>query len=515
MKPKFLLFFFVIFISLRVFCQNNQPAYQSNPNINFTDFINGVKHAYLLINDAAEKDISENHNIPESLILVGLIEYLKDIGFEDATWGSAKNIVQNYPSRCDLVLVSPSWNASNNGIFDIKLTFISCNNDVFRFDAKNTIWIKDNFRIAFHRRCLEMYNLKTKYDNYQRLNLPSEMTEWDEEKLKKQYHENGADLFEGIYEAASSTNQSTKYKLGVIKVGTNYNLIYLSGAINSFDWHVGEIKSILSPTATTNLFKAEWKMGDKSKNDNALVSFEPGLMNLAIQGRDKSVYIKLYPTADDVVKSSKNIQSAGTGFGISSNGLIVTNSHVASDANKIKVRGINGDFSNSLQAKLIVEDKKNDLAIIQIVDSSFKTLGTIPYTIDNKSSDVGTSVFVLGYPLKALMGDEIKLTNGIISSKTGFQGDITSYQISVPIQPGNSGGPLFDVNGNLIGIVNAKLTVGENVSYAIKSPYLINLIDLLPNLPKLTNVNLLVGKPLTEQVKMVNKFIYIIEVNGN
>jgi S1-C subfamily serine protease len=140
-------------------------------------------------------------------------------------------------------------------------------------------------------------------------------------------------------------------------------------------------------------------------------------------------------------------------------------------------------------------------------------LGNIPYTINPKSSDVGSSVFVLGYPLKALMGDEIKLTNGIISSKSGFQGDITTYQISVPLQPGNSGGPLFDSNGNLIGIVNAKLIVGENVSYAIKSPYLMNLIDLLPTPPKLPTINLLVGKQLTDQVKLINKFVYIIEIN--
>lgn len=66
------------------------------------------------------------------------------------------------------------------------------------------------------------------------------------------------------------------------------------------------------------------------------------------------------------------------------------------------------------------------------------------------------------------MGDEIKLTTGVISSKTGFQGDVSLYQISAPIQPGNSGGPLFDNKGNLIGIVNAKHKGAENVGYAIK-----------------------------------------------
>ena len=110
------------------------------------------------------------------------------------------------------------------------------------------------------------------------------------------------------------------------------------------------------------------------------------------------------------------------------------------------------------------------------------------------------------------MGDEIKLTNGIVSSRTGFQGDITSYQISAPVQPGNSGGPLFDGQGNLIGIVSAKHVGAENVSYAIKTSYLKNLFDIMPKPTNLQTVNSLKGKSLTQQVEMVKKFIYIIEV---
>ena len=74
------------------------------------------------------------------------------------------------------------------------------------------------------------------------------------------------------------------------------------------------------------------------------------------------------------------------------------------------------------------------------------------------------------------MGNEIKLTTGVISSGISSQGDASLYQISAPIQPGNSGGPLFDNNGNLIGIVSAKHRDEENVGYAIKSSYLSNLI---------------------------------------
>lgn len=380
---------------------------------------------------------------------------------------------------------------------------------------KKNIWVTGytDIKTEFHNRCMKMYGYKKNNSPYHRLKLPSEMTEWTEQKLKSHFLSNGADPVEGIYESTVQTFDMPKYKLAVVKTNNGYNLVYIDGASNYLDWTEGEVKAKLTKTATPNLFKAGWKMGNKFENSNAYISFETGLMNLVMQEKDKSVYLKLFPTSDDNVNVSSNTPASGTGFDITSNGLIVTNSHVINGATKISVRGINGDFSKLYSAKLLTEDKNNDLAIIQINDPTFTSLGSIPFTIAARTSDVGSSVYALGYPLKSVMGDEIKLTNGIISSKSGFQGDVTSYQISVPLQPGNSGGPLFDANGNLVGVVNARLTIGENVSYAIKVSYLTNLLDLLATPPKLQTINSLTGKPLTEQVKILNKFVYIIEVN--
>ena len=107
------------------------------------------------------------------------------------------------------------------------------------------------------------------------------------------------------------------------------------------------------------------------------------------------------------------------------------------------------------------QTKKNDLAILKIDDNNFsgRFLGKIPYCFSNQIKEVGDEIIVLGYPLRAVMGDEIKLTNGLISSRTGFQGDMTTYQISATVQPGNSGGPLLDSNGNLIGIISSRLYI--------------------------------------------------------
>jgi len=202
---------------------------------------------------------------------------------------------------------------------------------------------------------------------------------------------------------------------------------------------------------------------------------------------------------------------SGTGFGLFSNGIIATNFHVIDGAETIKVRGINSDFNKTYNAKVLISDKNNDLALIQIDSNSFVALGKIPYTIKTSLADVGENVFVLGYPLRATMGDEIKLTNGITSSRSGYEGDITSYQISAPVQPGNSGGPLFDSKGNLIGIINARHEGAENASYAIKASYLINLIDALARPPSLQTVNSLTNKTLIQQVNVVKEFVYIIE----
>ena len=114
----------------------------------------------------------------------------------------------------------------------------------------------------------------------------------------------------------------------------------------------------------------------------------------------------------------------------------------------------------------------------------------------------------------SIMGKEIKFTDGRISSKSGFQGDITSYQSTTPIQGGNSGGPLFDSKGNLIAINSAKLKsdVADNVSYSIKSSYLLSLIDALPQSIKIPSSTILYSQPLTQKIKTLTKYVVLIKV---
>lgn len=229
--------------------------------------------------------------------------------------------------------------------------------------------------------------------------------------------------------------------------------------------------------------------------------------------------LKSYPTVQMYrdafsAEAKKNAASSGTGFFLSNDGYIVTNNHVIENAQNgnIRITGINEDYHTSYKARVEVTDKQNDLAILKITGSvpSIK----VPYAFKFTTSSVGEECFVLGYPLISSMGKDIKLTNGIISSKTGFDGNIAQYQISAPIQPGNSGGPLFDKNGNVIGIVQAKHTQAENAGYAIKANYIRNLVELLPTTVSFPQTNTLSGKTLPQQVEQASKTVCLIIVNG-
>ena len=209
---------------------------------------------------------------------------------------------------------------------------------------------------------------------------------------------------------------------------------------------------------------------------------------------------------------AKQYQSSGSGFILTSNGVIVTNYHVIEKANGIDILISQNGNVKTYKAKVLISDKTNDISLLKIEDNSFTKFATIPYAINTQILDVGTKVFALGYPMSNILGEEIKLTDGLISSKTGYQGDIVTYQISAPIQPGNSGGPLFDQNGNIVGITNAGVPDAQNVGYAIKTSYLRNLVDVAPETITLPTQNSISGLSFTEKIKKLTPYVVLIKV---
>lgn len=329
--------------------------------------------------------------------------------------------------------------------------------------------------------------------------------------LKKNIDDNN-DGITGIYDGFDEQG----YKLACILDNGAYKLVYMDSKEKYSHWRKGDVKAILSKSATPRFFKAQWYMNDKTINNDAYVLFKNGSMETIIND-EKDGYLKMYPASTSSIPfhTPNNTNSwTGTGFALN-NGYIVTNYHVIEDAKSISVQGSKGDFSVKYNASIVASDKNNDIALIKINDDKFNGFGQIPYKLKTTISEVGEDIFVLGYPLTTTMGDEIKLTTGVISSKTGFQGDVALYQISAPIQPGNSGGPLFDNKGNVIGIVNAKHKGTDNVGYAVKSLYLRNIIESVSTTSIITNSNLIETKTLPEKVKSVDSFIFLIECSNS
>jgi TPR repeat protein len=206
---------------------------------------------------------------------------------------------------------------------------------------------------------------------------------------------------------------------------------------------------------------------------------------------------------------------SGTGFFISSDGFIATNFHVVDGADEIRVRDSSGRIE---KATLALRDVANDIAVLKIGGSNHPVL-TIRSSLEARK---GLNVFTLGFPNATIQGRESKVTEGIISSLSGLGGEPNSFQISVPIQPGNSGGPLIDMTGAVLGLTTSKLgqmfmlkqggTLPENVNYSVKSNYLLELLatDSRVGYTKASSTKTL---PLTTLVGLAENAVVFIVVS--
>jgi S1-C subfamily serine protease len=173
--------------------------------------------------------------------------------------------------------------------------------------------------------------------------------------------------------------------------------------------------------------------------------------------------------------------SAGTGFFITEDGFLVTNAHVAAYGAQVRLLTQDG----VAPAKVIKVDSNNDLALLK-AQGRFAALPVET----SRAVKLGDSVATIGFPNIGMQGFAPKFARGEIASLAGSEDDPRFFQISVPLQPGNSGGALVDEHGNVIGIVSAKLSAAaalratgelpENVNYAVKSSFLLGFLESVP-----------------------------------
>lgn len=341
--------------------------------------------------------------------------------------------------------------------------------------------------------------------------IQSGLTESD---LKTKLANKTVQQYEGIYQSITAEN-NYKFKVGFYQGSdSKYYMTYLSGINYSRSWKEGDVIGVFETAAYQGVFLGDWVTLDKyttpaeltfNNSGSFTVSYIPWNTNTKLV----STYIKTYPKGSVEIESG-SISSTGSGFLLSTKGYLVTCNHVVQGAKKIYVIDNNRNKTR-LSATVAVSDANNDLCILKVTGLLFGYGSSLPYGFDDSLNKTGESVFCMGYPLTQVMGNEIKVTNGIISSVTGFKGDVSSYQFSAPAQPGNSGGPLFNSSGNVIGVVNAKISQAENVSYAVKVSYLNNLIGLLNDDIRIDKINQS-SSSLSSMVERFKPAVYIIEV---
>ena len=178
------------------------------------------------------------------------------------------------------------------------------------------------------------------------------------------------------------------------------------------------------------------------------------------------------PKGDSATSQERKSEpdSVGTGFWINRQGHILTNQHVVDECSSIFVAGPGG----RQKTRVIVSDPANDLAVVGPVGQGANIISLS----ENRSSKLGQGVVAVGFPLQGLLSSGISLTTGTVSALAGIQNDARMIQITAPVQSGNSGGPLLDHSGNLIGVVTSSLDslkvaattgdVPQNVNFAIK-----------------------------------------------
>ncbi len=277
---------------------------------------------------------------------------------------------------------------------------------------------------------------------------------------------------------------------------------------------------------------------NKYKRTVAVAASIAGITALTISGMT-SYFTPKSPAADQIVRLSREIntikkqqddqnqqinvisshikipskefqKSAGSSFLIDPQGYLVTNAHVVNNSSTLVVINNGKEY----YAKNVYSDPITDVAILKIDDSTFTPLASLPYTIRKTNVDLSEKIFTLGYPR-----NEVVYGEGYMSAASGFNDDTLSVQIAIDANRGNSGGPVLDKNGDVIGILNSLELNANGVVFANKSSSIVNALarlkedSLFKNI-KLPNNNTIKGKDRTQQVKQISNCVFMVKGYG-
>ena len=240
-------------------------------------------------------------------------------------------------------------------------------------------------------------------------------------------------------------------------------------------------------------------------NDNDIRQLN-GVVNQVIKNQ-QAFGAKLEEVKSKIPKDAEPTAS-GSAFLIDGKGYLVTNAHVLKGSGAVVVNNKGKEFN----ARIINIDNISDIAILKIQDDEYKPVSSLPYSIKKSNVDLGEELFTLGYPR-----EQIVYNMGYLSSESGYKGDTASCQISLSANPGNSGGPVFNKNGEIVGILSTKETSAEGVVFAIKSKGIYKLVDELREsdtavqkirMPVTSSIK---NKTRVEQIKEVADCVFLVK----
>jgi len=227
-----------------------------------------------------------------------------------------------------------------------------------------------------------------------------------------------------------------------------------------------------------------------------------------LEGKTNEQSKKINQLISTPVKSPEGPQkSGGSSFLIDGNGYLVTNSHVVNGASTLVVVNRGREYI----ARKVYNDVANDIAILKIEDQDWKPVTNLPYSIRKGTVDLGEEIFTVGYPRNSVV-----YNRGYMSARSGYNDDTLSIQIAISANPGNSGGPLLDRNGDIIGILSNRDKQANEVVFASKAININKAIEELKkdsaNLSiKLPSNSRLKGMDRVQQIKKLEDCVFMVK----
>ena len=229
-------------------------------------------------------------------------------------------------------------------------------------------------------------------------------------------------------------------------------------------------KKIVTTSATINVSGNEYQVvfthrGNKSPVFHNLRLWPSDIASHNAKFEKKPIKKKPKPDDGKII-----IIGSGSGFFVTDQGHIVSNDHVVGVCKKVKAY----EAGKEIYLDILATDSVNDIGLVKGKFQNIKYLN-----IKTDGAELGEDIVAFGYPLSQTLSDSVKLTKGIVSSLTGLGNNISQIQIDAAIQPGNSGGPVLNMNGQVVGIASAGLSklymaqeanfIPENVNFAVSS----------------------------------------------